>query len=38
MLNVSVKTLIVMAFNLQEFQLSGAPLWIAAERYDVVAK
>jgi uncharacterized protein (TIGR03435 family) len=37
-LNVSPKTLIGMAYNLDGFQLSGGPGWIASNRYDIVAK
>ena len=36
--NVSIKGLIAFAYNLQDFQLSGGPGWIASERYDVDAK
>src|SRR5262245_38099408 len=37
-LNVNVRTLIVMAYNIQDHQLSGASGWIESERYDVIAK
>jgi uncharacterized protein (TIGR03435 family) len=37
-LNVSLRWLITMAYNIQDFQLSGAPAWIASEHYDVIAK
>src|SRR5262245_8174614 len=36
--NVSLRTLIVLAYNIQDYQRSGAPGWIASERYDVIAK
>jgi len=36
--NVNLRTLIVLAYNIQDYQLSGAPGWIASERYDVIAK
>jgi uncharacterized protein (TIGR03435 family) len=36
--NVPLKELIRVAFGLQGFQLVGAPDWIAAERFDIVAK
>src|SRR5438477_5910304 len=36
--NVNLRTLIVLAYNIQDHQLSGAPGWIESERYDVIAK
>ncbi len=36
--NQSIKALIQFAYDLQDFQLSGGPSWIASERYDVDAK
>ena len=36
--NVNLRTLIVLAYNIQDFQLSGGPRWMAAQRYDVIAK
>jgi len=36
--NVSLRELITMAYGLRDFQLSGAPGWLASERYDVIAK
>src|SRR5437867_1247626 len=37
-LNVNLRTLLVLAYNIQDYQLSGAPGWIESERYDVIAK
>jgi uncharacterized protein (TIGR03435 family) len=37
-MNVSLRTLIVLAYNIQDFQISGAPGWIGSERYNVVAR
>ncbi|MGH7868614.1 MAG: TIGR03435 family protein, partial [Candidatus Dormibacteraceae bacterium] len=36
--NVKIKGLIEFAYNVQDFQLSGGPSWIASERFDVDAK
>ena len=36
--NISVRTLILKAFHVQDFQVSGGPGWLGSERYDVVAK
>src|SRR5262245_28373165 len=36
--NVTLRMLIVLAYNIQDYQLSGAPGWIESERYDVIAK
>ena len=36
--NVSLRTLITLAYRLQPFQLVNAPDWIATERFDVVAE
>lgn len=36
--NVTVKMLIVTAYRIQEFQISGGPAWIASERFDVEGK
>lgn len=36
--NISVKDLIVMAYKIQPFQVSGAPSWTESERYDIEAK
>lgn len=35
---VSLKTLILLAYNIEEFQLLNVPGGVASERYDVVAK
>jgi len=34
----SLKTLIRLAYNVEDFQITGAPGWISTERYDIVAK
>jgi len=36
--NTTVKFLIISAFNLKDFQLSGGPTWVASDRYDVNAR
>jgi uncharacterized protein (TIGR03435 family) len=36
--NMPVRELITFAYQLQEFQLIGAPDWINTERFDIVAK
>jgi uncharacterized protein (TIGR03435 family) len=36
--NVPLRLLIRNAYQLQDFQIVGAPGWIASERYDIVAK
>jgi uncharacterized protein (TIGR03435 family) len=36
--NVTVKTLILSAYQIRDFQLSGGPAWIASSRYDVTAR
>jgi len=36
--NVNLRTLIVLAYNIQDYQLSGGPGWIESERYEVIAK
>jgi len=36
--NVPARQLILMAYQLQPFQIEGAPDWITTERFDVVAK
>jgi uncharacterized protein (TIGR03435 family) len=38
MSNVNVRTMIVLAYMIQEHQLAGAPGWTESERYDVLAK
>jgi uncharacterized protein (TIGR03435 family) len=35
---LSAKTLIGLAYNLRDFQISGGPGWIDSERYDINAK
>jgi uncharacterized protein (TIGR03435 family) len=36
--NVTLKSMIQMAFRLQEFQVVGGPSWLDSERYDILAK
>ena len=36
--NVNVRTLIRASYQVQDFQISGAPNWLEAERYDIDAK
>lgn len=36
--NVSLRMLILFAYELQDFQLVGVPDWTSAERFDIVAK
>jgi uncharacterized protein (TIGR03435 family) len=36
--NLSLRNLILLAYGIREFQLSGGPSWIDSERYDVQAK
>jgi len=36
--NVTIKTLLLQAFDIKDFQLSGAPGWIDTERYDIAAE
>jgi len=36
--NASLKTLVVMAYNIQDYQLAGSQGWMESERYDVIAK
>jgi uncharacterized protein (TIGR03435 family) len=36
--NVTLKMLVALAWNVREFQLSGASGWIATDRFDIVAK
>src|SRR5665213_491696 len=36
--NVGVRSLILYAFDIKDFQLSGTPRWLDSERYDVDAK
>jgi uncharacterized protein (TIGR03435 family) len=36
--NATLKQLIRSAYQLQDFQISGGPAWIASDRFDIVAK
>ena len=36
--NVTLRMMIRNAYQLQEFQITGGPSWIADERFDIVAK
>ena len=36
--DVTLKTLIAWAYQVQQFQISGGPSWIASDRFDVEAK
>jgi bla regulator protein blaR1 len=36
--NITVKNLIMSAYNVRDFQVSGGPGWVNSERYDIVAK
>lgn len=36
--NVTVKSLIMNAYNVRDFQVSGGPAWIGSARYDIDAK
>jgi uncharacterized protein (TIGR03435 family) len=36
--NVTAKMLVQLAYNLPPLQISGAPAWVASERFDVMAK
>jgi uncharacterized protein (TIGR03435 family) len=36
--NVPLQLLITLAYNVKDFQLSGAPAWLMSERYDVETK
>jgi bla regulator protein blaR1 len=36
--NVTVKTIIKTAYDLQDFQISGGPAWINTDKYDINAK
>lgn len=36
--NITVRELILRAFRIQEFQLSGGPGWIGSDRFDIDAK
>src|SRR5260370_41875935 len=34
--NMSVRMLIQQAYNLKDFQVTGAPAWLSSQRYDIV--
>jgi uncharacterized protein (TIGR03435 family) len=36
--NITLRTLIGLAYRLQEFQISGGPNWVASDRFDVQGK
>ena len=36
--NASLRNLVLMAYNIQDYQLAGAQGWMQSERYDVIAK
>lgn len=36
--NAPLRMLIIFAYNIRDFQLSGGPAWIGTERYDILAK
>src|SRR5512132_3241397 len=36
--NVTLRTLILRAYNKQEFQVLGGPDWVSTDRFDVVAR
>ena len=36
--NITVRTLLLQALDIRDFQLQGAPKWLDAERYDIDAK
>ncbi len=36
--NAPLKSLITLAYDLQDFQISGGPAWVSTARYDVTAK
>jgi uncharacterized protein (TIGR03435 family) len=36
--NVTLRMLLRQAFNVQEFQITGGPDWMASDRFDVIAK
>ena len=38
MKNCSLKRLLALSYHLQDFQVSGGPKWMDADRYDIVAK
>jgi uncharacterized protein (TIGR03435 family) len=36
--NVTLRTLIAFAYDIRDFQLTGGPKWMDADRYDIVAR
>src|SRR5579884_475204 len=36
--NDSLKELVKLAYDVQDFQIAGGPRWLDTERYDIVAK
>src|SRR5215472_6338090 len=36
--NATLELLVVMAYNIQSFQIAGGPSWLRSRRFDVVAK
>lgn len=36
--NLNIRTLIILAYHIQDFQLSGGPPWIRTDRFDIAAK
>src|SRR5712671_4554447 len=36
--NYTLKSLLMFAYDVFDFQISGGPGWIASDRYDIVAK
>src|SRR5262249_574706 len=38
MTNLTLRRMILIAYDLQDYQLAGAPAWIESEQYDVEAK
>ena len=36
--NLNIRTLIILAYHVQDFQLSGGPAWIRTDRFDIAAK
>ena len=37
-LNSTLKAMITMAYDIQNFQLSGGPAWLDSDRFDVIGK
>ena len=36
--NVNLRTLMLMAYNIQPFQLAGGPTWLRSKRFDIAAR